>query len=664
MRLVKWAVLRFLICALLLLAAPRWVRAIDWLPVASEDLAMKDNPKQPGSDAMILYRELIDDASKAVTSGDSVEEYIRIKIFTQEGTKYGHVEIPFEKNFQNVAFVTGRTIKPDGSIVKFDGQVLETTVEKVSGVKVLVKSFSLPDVQPGSIIEYKYQMQGQPGWVHSQEWIVSQDIYTREARFTYVPDDSYGNNLHPMCSTYLLPADSSLKQQPNGTYVMSVRDIAGIVEEPLMPPERPIQTRVEFYYGDSDAPAATDPSDRYWGHYIKKWDAELEHFTDKKNALNQEVSKIVAPGDMPEAKLRKIYARVQQIRNLDTEDYKVAKENKAENLKENSNVEDVLNHGYAHGKQINYLFVGLARAAGFDATELYIAPRNAGIFIPTRNEVRQLSDEMVWVHAGTQDYFLDPAARYFPFGLLPWYETATGGFRIDKRGGTQVNTPEPVSSDAKTVRNADLEMKEDGTVEGVIQVDFTGQRAALLREEKRKEDETGRTKDFENEVKSWLPVGSVFKIVKVANWDDNGQPIHIEGTLTIPSYATNAPQRMLMPLEMFQSTELSSFASEKRVNVVYFRYPYEEVDDIKLHFPATYKVESAPSDRNVNLGAVSYQITAAASGNSVEVKRHLIEKGTFFTKDEYPALRKFFGVVKTGDNAQMVVRNAQPAKAN
>ncbi len=29
-----------------------------------------------------------------------VEEYVRIKIFTQEGTKYGHIEIPFSKAYQ------------------------------------------------------------------------------------------------------------------------------------------------------------------------------------------------------------------------------------------------------------------------------------------------------------------------------------------------------------------------------------------------------------------------------------------------------------------------------------------------------------------------------------------------------------------------------------
>ena len=70
---------------------PQWPlrapRAPDWLPIAPEDLAMKDNPKQPGLDAMILYREVIDDVSKAKHRGDSEQEYVRIKIFTQEGTK-------------------------------------------------------------------------------------------------------------------------------------------------------------------------------------------------------------------------------------------------------------------------------------------------------------------------------------------------------------------------------------------------------------------------------------------------------------------------------------------------------------------------------------------------------------------------------------------------
>lgn len=650
---------------LLLLSAARSLPATEgWLPIPPEDLAMKDNPKQPGANAMILYRELTDDASKASASGDTLEEYVRIKIFTQEGTKYGHIEIPFSKAYQNVVYITGRTIKPDGTIVRFDGQALETTVVKSGDSSLQEKTFTLPDVGPGCIIEYKYQLQGEPGWVHSHEWTVSQPIYTREARFSYMPDSGYMNGLHPMVQWYLLPADAAPKQQINGSYLMLVHDVQGVVEEPLMPPTKPLEARVEFYYQDADAPAATDSSDKYWGHYAKKWDSELEHFIDKKNALNEELSKIVSPGDTDEVKLRKIYARVQQIRNLNLEDYKMKQENKDENLKPNSNVEDVLKHGYAYGTGINYLFVGLARAAGYEASEVYIAPRSQDLFMANQNDVGQISDELTWVHAGSKDYYLDPAARFFPFGLLPWYETEAGGIRVDKHGATIVTTSAPDSSEASLIRTGDIDIKDDGSISGAIQVDYTGQRAGLIREERRQEDETARTKGLEDAIKSWLPSSAEFKITKIANWDNNELPIHVEGTLTIPSFATSAAQRMLMPVEMFEPTEVNSFAVEKRVNSVYFHFPYEETDDIRFHMPAGYKAATMPPVHNLDLGAVTYQISAVAQNNTVEVKRHLVEKGVIFTNKDYPVLRRFFETVKANDDSQMLLESTASAANN
>jgi hypothetical protein len=652
-------------CAVILLfafvAAPRSSRADDWLPIAPEDLAMKDNPKQPGLDAMILYRQVSVDVSKANVAGDAENEYYRIKIFTQEGTKRGHVEVEYNKAYDNVVHVEGRTIKPDGSIVKFDGQVLETTVEKASGLKILAKSFTLPDVQPGCIIEYKYSIQGQPGRVLYWGWTVSQDIYTREAHFTYVPYTGYGSNLRPIARRNRMPADAVLQEQANGSFVMVAHDVPATIEEPLMPPLRPIQARVDFVYEDEDAPSITGPSEKYWNHYAQKWDGYLEKFIDRKKALDAEVTKIVSPGDSPEVKLGKIYLRVQQIRNLDIEDYKSVKEKKDENIKENNNVEDILNRGYGHNRQLNYLCVGLARAAGFEATEVYIAPRNAEVFLAASNDVSEVTDELVWVRAGSKEYYLDPAARYFPFGLLPWYETATSGFRIDKHGATMVETPVPDSSDSTIVRHADLAVQASGEITGTVQVDFTGQRGALVREEERKEDEAGRTKYFENLVKNWLPAGSEFEVSKVGNWDDNAQPVHVEGRLTIPSLATSAAQRMLMPIEIFRMSQMSEFSIEKRINPVYIHFPYEEIDDVKLRLPPGYKMEGAPPAKNLNLGAVSCEISATSQGDTVEIKRHLAEKNVLYTQQQYPTVRRFFEMVKTNDNAQMVFQNAESA---
>ena len=637
---------------------------VGWLPLPLEDLALKDNPASPGADAMILYRESVVDTRKTSSDGDSDEEYFRIKVFTKEGTKQGHVEIQFNKEWEDISYVAGRTIKPDGSIVKFDGQVLETTAVRAGGYKALVKTFTLPDVQPGSIIEYKYQRQSKPHYVHNLEWIVSQSMFTREGHFTYIPYTGYGGlGLSPRCRFHNLPQGTMPKEQIDGSYKMDVQNVSALREEALMPPEEAIAASVEFYYEEPNEISASDPTDKFWNSYAKRWNGDLEHFIDKRRALEADVAKTVGPADPPETKLRKIYARVLQLRNLSMEDYRSQKENKAENLKPPSNAEEALNRGYADARQVNYLFVGLARAAGFDATEVFIQPRSIGLyFSPNDKEPSQIRADIVWVHAGSQDYYLDPGARYFPFGVLPWFETDAGGIRVTKRGGEVVTSSHAQSANATIVRHTDLTVSPDGSITGTLQVDFTGQEGGLLRRDARKEDETGRTKDLEDRIKGWLPVGSDFQITKIADWDDAEKPAHVEGTVSIPSFSKGAMRLMRMPLEVFQGGQSSLFAPANRVNLVYFHYPYQEVDDLRLHLPSGFRVETLPQAQKLDLGAAAYEISAASAGDGVEVKRHLSVNGFLFSKDAYPTLRAFFGTVRANDNAQMALQSNAPAQ--
>ena len=131
----------------------------DWFPIPPADLALKDNPASPGAHAMILYRESAVNEKYVTTDGASVSEYVRIKIFTQEGTDQANVEIPFVKESSNIESIRARTIRPDGTIVNFEGKPFEKIIEKRSGEKFLAKTFTLPDVQPGCIIEYKFRRQ-------------------------------------------------------------------------------------------------------------------------------------------------------------------------------------------------------------------------------------------------------------------------------------------------------------------------------------------------------------------------------------------------------------------------------------------------------------------------------------------------------------------------
>jgi Domain of Unknown Function with PDB structure (DUF3857) len=629
--------------------------ADDWQPIDPADLALKDNPKSPGADAMILYRESMVDARMS-----SNIEYIRVKIFTQAGTKNADVEIPFVKGLDDIKDVRARTIRPDGTVANFVGKPFDKTVVKVSGLKYLAKSFTLPDVQPGCIIEYKYRDQSDPNLFFNNEWTVQGDLFTRMARFAIKPTDGppvYYRSVH-------LASNITPQKQPNGWYALEIHDLPGIEEEDFMPPEKSLRARVEFYYRNAADPEK-ETTEAYWKRTGKSWNETIDRYVDKKGVLTAEVSRTLPAGDSPETKLQKLYARAQQIRNLSMEESKSDKEERAEKLKLNLNAEDVLKHGYGNSREINYTYIGLLRAAGFDAEALFVAPRSGDVFRPEMRDTQQLSADLVWVHTGTKDYFLDPGARFYPFGYLPWFESSAWGIRITKDGATITQTPDLHSTECIITRTADLTLDDDGAVSGKLQVDFVGEAGAMRRHDNRNEDEPGRKKSLEDEIKGWLPSGSTFEITTLTSWDAIDQPLHIEGTVKIPGIGTTAGHRILLPAEIFETRYAKSFQSEKpRVNPIWFNYASEESDVLRLRVPLGYKPDSIPQPASLKPGPVSYEISVQGATDQVEVKRHLVIDGTSFAPSAYPAFRKFFGSVKTNDEAQIVLQTTASAKNN
>src|ERR1700733_4722776 len=102
-------------CALsVILAAgnfcPVAVRASEGLPpISPEELKMTSEPLAPGALAIILYRQVDRDDNGKTSHEDN---YIRIKILTEEGRKYGNVEIQFTKEREQVAAIRAEPLSP------------------------------------------------------------------------------------------------------------------------------------------------------------------------------------------------------------------------------------------------------------------------------------------------------------------------------------------------------------------------------------------------------------------------------------------------------------------------------------------------------------------------------------------------------------------------
>jgi hypothetical protein len=274
-----------------------------------------------------------------------------------------------------------------------------------------------------------------------------------------------------------------------------------------------------------------------------------------------------------------------------------------------------------------------------------------------------VSTDLVWARAGSQEYFLDPSATYFPFGALPWSETNTSGIRLGKKANDFVDVPGFPSSAATVVRHAELSLDAEGQATGKLSVDFTGQEAAEWRGRTHLQDETGRKKTFEDEIKAWLPTGSGFELTQMDNWDKTDQPLHVEGTLNLPSFGSPVGRRILIPATIFLVPQTKAFQSAVRHNAIYFSYANEELDDFKFQAPTGYKIETVPASKTVKPGAqLSYAISASQQGSVVEVNRHLVINSLLLPIEYYAAVRSFFNTVKSNDEVQIVLQNAESAR--
>src|SRR5208282_3547980 len=100
--------------------------ADEWQPISPEEVKMTGDAAAPGAPAIILYRQVDRDDSNAHTPHEY--NYVREKIFTEEGRKYADVEIPFVKGEYDIINIRARTVRPDGSSVVYDGKVYEKEI--------------------------------------------------------------------------------------------------------------------------------------------------------------------------------------------------------------------------------------------------------------------------------------------------------------------------------------------------------------------------------------------------------------------------------------------------------------------------------------------------------------------------------------------------------
>jgi Transglutaminase-like superfamily. len=640
--------------------------AADWPTVSPEELSMTSIKEQPGAPAVILLREETDDD---VNSAHMV--YERIKILTDAGRRYADVELAYNGRWFNIEGISGRTVHPDGSIVQFEGKPFDKVVAKGNGIHVSVKSFTLPDVQVGSIIDFRYSLRYGDRFSVPPVWLVQTDLFQKKAYFKFIPfqnhnlmylkldhgQRSYGG----VAWTSFLPKGpqpelhekltSSVAGHDTTSWVdLSLNDIPAFVEEPFMPPPNMIKRRVYFYYQENLKP------DDYWKAEGKFWNKEVEEFVGKRKGIDEALAKVISASDKPEQKVSKIYAFVLSLENQDYIPRRTTQEEKVLEIKITKGAEDVLEHRSGRHDELNRLFVSMVRASGIPASLIRVPDRSREIFIKELLTIGQFDAEVAIVQLDGKDVFLDPGTKFCPYGIVNWRYAGVEGLRQGPNGAYFAKTPQPTYGQSITTRMANVSLDEHGVLTGTASLAFKGIAAMHHRQEGYKTDAEGRKKLLEDELRSMMAGNTEVTLSNVPDWDNAETPLvaqfHISGV-----FGATAGKRMMLPQHLFQVNEKARFSVIERNNPIYFHTPWQEADEVHIKIPAGMEIETMAPDDVVKLSYALYQSRQKQeSPDRIFSRRDLVMGVGLFSTAEYKEVKGFFDKVKADDDQPTLVR--------
>ncbi|HMS40819.1 MAG TPA: DUF3857 domain-containing protein, partial [Pyrinomonadaceae bacterium] len=227
-----------------------------WRDVTASEREMTTSKVEPNADAEAIFWEVrIDDSKENL----SMKHYVRVKIFTERGReKYSKVDIPFFKGMK-IKDIMARVIKPDGTISELaKTDILEREIVKIDKVKLKAKSFAVPNVEVGTIVEYRYT-ELTPGSANNMRMTFQHDIPIQNITYYFKPfaDGKY--------FTFNMGGNVFVEDK-KGFYRATMTNVPALKEEPQMPPEDEVRSWLLMYYAD----AGMTTSD-FWsnaGYYI------------------------------------------------------------------------------------------------------------------------------------------------------------------------------------------------------------------------------------------------------------------------------------------------------------------------------------------------------------------------------------------------------------
>ena len=617
------------VCCLFLLfecSSSKWFGETDLSELELSGAAREEYPD--ASAVVILDEARVDITHLEEQAFSTMKRHRIVKILNENGFRHANFVIPFD-NHTEIIDLKARSIRPDGEIIPLDTRsVFETSLYPdyvfYSDVKAL--RFAMPAVEPGTILEFEWQLQARnftfwTRWPFQQADPVQLSRYSvRFPRGLDINWKSYSGDIRPE-----IISDGGRYV----TYVWERRDI------PALHPEMGAPPGVEEISSLLFSPVG-----------ISSWDDVAEwyqHLAESRmrpdRTIKQTVDSLLTGVREPLDKLQTIFEFVRdKVRYLAIEigigGYQPSPASR------------VLSHLYGDCKDMATLIVAMADAAGIDANPVLIStwqngPMDTTIVSPAQfNHAIAVAD----FSDGTT-VWMDPTDKQTGFGELPWYDQNRLVLVVDDSSNACITRTPETGQKNQSIRKWDLVMDDSGKMAGSVSMQFLGTPARNLRLVLRKKPDFVHSDWCARELLGRFP-GANVSAYKIQGLDTVNQPLKID-----IHFSTGIRLDTTLAYTVFQPGTWSQyewhrlFAPVTRISDIAIEYSLVVQDEGRIQYPKTWALITDPFSTSMSKPFGGYYFRIKADSNQIDYKRYFRISEPRIHQTQYDMFRNFLNEV-------------------
>jgi len=613
---------------------------LKWNQIPEEDLQMTVYGPDSSAAAVVLgdYGQII-----VELEGSAVyyryKRHRRIKVLNPAGFKKANVIISYytgKKYAETITYLRAQTFAPDGKKVVipnkdiFDNLVNDFYAEK---------RFTFPDVQAGSILEYRYEIVS-PRITDLREWYFQEDIPVRSSRLKVEIPNAFKY-------VYFFQGNQQLNQirkddraiDVRGNTITKIKDnIYQMVNVPALKTENFITTindhraRLRFQLKEIQFPMGNSKT------YLSNWSEVSktlmnreefgQQFTNEKMFsawINPETTKILSANLSDWEKAEALYQYVS----------KQIKWNERYHFLVNKKLNDVFFNKTGNSGEINLVYLALLRKAGITAYPVLLSTRSHGRMIKTYPIIDQFNYVIISAELDNETTLLDVGLPTKAMNYPQVNSLNKNGWLLDPDAPQWIDIEPPVTN---TTTMASLELSPDGKMIGKLQGKYKGYAGAALREYLKSE-----THQYPSRWKKQLPeleVDSVF----TKNIDNHNKSLHIIADVKIADLAESRGDSLYFQPVFISDYLQNKLPNENRVCPVEMAFPQAENFVLNLELPEGYIVESLPASVSLSLAdnSANYNLLVSVQGSFLQLISKVDIKKTTFPLSAYNDLRELF----------------------